>query len=224
MAESGSLLRFLFLLGAIGQVLGELNLGAVLNLLGELSLGGDLHLGGLSFLGGVLILHLGETSLLGGPLSGELFLLSLTTWITLGGEGLLDSHEGAGHLRLSTTFLFGEDCLPSARLLELDLRGDLILWLGQGSSLALSWLGPQVESGVMDFSLLCFFAFFFLAPFLLSGGEHWDAAVAYLGACTTGVGLLYRTVLSCSEDDTWVVSSDEDRFWLDGPTSGGMEH
>ena len=126
MAGPRSLLGDLFLLGIIGQVLGELILGAVLNLLGELSLGGVLHLGGLS-IGGVLILHLGGLSLRGGPLFGELFLLSLVTWITLGGVGLLDSGEGAGHLRLSTTFLFGEDCLPSARLLELDLRGDLLL-------------------------------------------------------------------------------------------------
>ena len=127
MAGPRSLLGDLFLLGMIGQVLGELILGAVLNLLGELSLGGVLHLGGLSILGGVLILHLGGLSLRGGPLFGELFLLSLVTWITLGGVGLLDSGEGAGDLRLSTNILFGEDCLPAARLLGLALGGDLLL-------------------------------------------------------------------------------------------------
>ena len=111
MAVPGSLLGDLFLLGIIGQVLGELILGPVLNLLGELSLGGVLHLVGLS--GGVLILHLGGLSLRGVPLFGELFLLSLVTWITLGGVGLLDSGEGAGDLRLSTNILFGEDCLPA---------------------------------------------------------------------------------------------------------------
>ena len=62
-----------------------------------------------------------------GRASGELFLLSLVTWITLGGVGLLDSGEGAGDLRLSTNILFGEDCLPAARLLGLALGGDLLL-------------------------------------------------------------------------------------------------
>ena len=70
MAGPRSLLGDLFLLGMIGQVLGELILGAVLNLLGELSLGGVLHLGGLS-IGGVLILHLGGLSLRGGPLENS---------------------------------------------------------------------------------------------------------------------------------------------------------
>ena len=115
MAVPGSLLGDLFLLGIIGQVLGELILGGALTLLGEHSLGGVLHLVGL--LEGVLILHLGGLSLRGVPLFGELFLLSLVTWITLGGVGLLDSGDGAGDLRLSTTFLFGDDCLPAAWLL-----------------------------------------------------------------------------------------------------------
>ena len=142
----------------IGQVFGELILGGVLILLGGLSLGGVLLLGGLS-LGGEHLL-------------GELFLLCLITCMTLGGVGLLDSGDGAGHLRLSTTFLFGEDCLPPVRLLDPDLRGDRLLCLGQGSFLALALLGPLLESGVMDLHLFCFFDFFFLSSFLLIGGEH----------------------------------------------------
>ena len=115
MAVPGSLLGDLFLLGMIGQVLGELILGGALTLLGEHSLGGVLHL--VRLLEGVLILHLGGLSLRGVPLYEGLFLLSLVTWITLGGVGVLDSGDGAGDLRLPTTFLFGDDCLPAAWLL-----------------------------------------------------------------------------------------------------------
>ncbi len=94
-------------------MLAELNLGGAITL-GQ-SLGGVLHLGGL--LGGVLTLQVGGFTLPGLSLCEKLFLLSLVTWITLGGVGLLDSGEGAGDLRLSTTFLFGDDCLPAAWLL-----------------------------------------------------------------------------------------------------------
>ena len=57
MAVPGSLLGEKLLLGKIGQVLGELNLGGALTLFEEHSLGGVLHLVGL--LEGVLILHVG---------------------------------------------------------------------------------------------------------------------------------------------------------------------
>ena len=107
MAVPGSLLGEKLLLGKIGQVLGELNLGGALTLLEEHSLGGVRHLVGL--LEGVLILHVGGLSLPGVPLYEGLFLLSLVIWITLGGVGVLDSGDGAGDLRLPTIFLFGDD-------------------------------------------------------------------------------------------------------------------
>ena len=66
MAVPGSLLGEKLLLGKIGQVLGELNLGGALTLLEEHSLGGVHHLVGL--LEGVLILHVGGLSLPGVPL------------------------------------------------------------------------------------------------------------------------------------------------------------
>ena len=81
----------------------ELNLGGALTL-GQ-SLGGVLHLVGL--LEGVLILHVGGLSLPGVSLYEKLFLLSLVTWMTLGGDGVLDSGDGAGDLALPVLFLFG---------------------------------------------------------------------------------------------------------------------
>ena len=84
-------------------MLAELNLGGALTL-GH-SLGGVLHLVGL--LEGVLILHVGGLSLPGVSLYEKLFLLSLVTWMTLGGVGVLDSGDGAGDLGLPVLFLFG---------------------------------------------------------------------------------------------------------------------
>ena len=114
MALPDSLLGDLFLT-PMGQVFGELILGGALTLLEGHSLGGVLHLVGL--LEGVLILHVRGLSLPGVSLYERLFLLSLVIWITLGGVGVLDSGDGAGDLRLPTTFLFGDDCLPAAWLL-----------------------------------------------------------------------------------------------------------
>jgi hypothetical protein len=84
-------------------VLAELNLGGAITL-GQ-SLGGVLHLGGL--LGGVLTLQVGGFTLPGLSLCEKLFLLSLVTWMTLGGDGVLDSGDGAGDLALPVLFLFG---------------------------------------------------------------------------------------------------------------------
>ena len=81
----------------------ELNLGGALTL-GQ-SLGGVLHLVGL--LGGVLTLQVGGLTLPGLSLYEKLFLLSLVTWMTLGGVGVLDSGDGAGDLGLPVLFLFG---------------------------------------------------------------------------------------------------------------------
>ena len=77
----------------------------------------------------------------------------------------------------------------------------------------------------MDLHLFCFFDFFFLlSSLLLTGGEHWDAAVTSLGVWAAGgVGLLYLTTLSgCGEDDTSAASSVEDEIRLVGPTSEGI--
>ena len=186
MGQEFDLLNFGAVLIHLGRHLlgGDLHLGGLSCLGGDAllggvsSLGGDLHLRGLSCLGGDLILHVGGTSLPRWPLSGELSGLSLTTWRTLIGDGVLLSGEGAGHLRLPTVLLFGDDSLAVARLRGLAPGGDLLLSTGQGSALALSWLDPQADSGDTDFSRLSFFAFFFLAPFLPMVGEHCDAAVA----------------------------------------------
>ena len=81
----------------------ELNLGGAITL-GQ-SLGGVLHLGGL--LGGVLTLQVGGFTLPGLSLFEKLFFLSLVACVTLGGDGVLDSGDGAGDLALPAPFLFG---------------------------------------------------------------------------------------------------------------------
>ncbi len=84
-------------------MLAELNLGGAFTL-GQ-SLGRVLHLAGL--LGGVLTLQVGGFTLPGLSLCEKLFFLSLVTWMTLGGDGVLDSGDGTGDLCLPLLFLFG---------------------------------------------------------------------------------------------------------------------
>ena len=81
----------------------ELSLGGAITL-GE-SLGGVLRLGGL--LEGVLTLRVGGLTLPGLPLFEKLFFLCLVVCVTLGGDGDLDSGDGAGDLALPAPFLFG---------------------------------------------------------------------------------------------------------------------
>ena len=109
-----------------------------------------------------------------GSLLGEISLFRLVTWVALTGVGLLVLGDGAEDLcRLSAPFLFGEDFLLLVRLLDLDLRGDRLLCLGQVLGLAFDLLVPLLESGVLDLQLFSFFDFFFfVSSLLLLGGEH----------------------------------------------------
>jgi len=82
----------------LGQFLGGLHcLGGLLGGVLILGLGGllvVLNLGGL--LGGVLVLRVDRYSLPGLSLSEMLFFLCLAAWVTLGGDGVLDSGGGNG--------------------------------------------------------------------------------------------------------------------------------
>ena len=93
----------------LGQFLGGVHsLGGLLGGVLILGLGGllvVLDLGGL--LGGVLVLRVDRYSLPGLSLSEMLFFLCLAAWVTLGGDGVLDSGGGNGEdLGLPLPFFF----------------------------------------------------------------------------------------------------------------------